>query len=78
MVYNFFYKKTTSASGIKHEIKQNKNLADELHKPIIRKYSKKKRIVIIQIQYLGLHLPDMELISKCNERVRCFYVLLMF
>ena len=41
MVYNFFNKKTASGRGIKNEIKQNKKLADELHKPIIRKYKKR-------------------------------------
>ena len=35
MVYNFFDKKTTG-SGIKYA-PQNEQLAEELHKPIIRK-----------------------------------------
>ena len=47
MVYKFFDKKTASlrdksakGSGvkIKHEIKQNEQLAEELHKPIIKKF----------------------------------------
>ena len=38
IVYNFF-DKTCSGSGItNNEIKQNMQLADELHKPIIRKF----------------------------------------
>ena len=38
IVYNFF-DKTSSGSGItNNEIKQNMQLADELHKPIIRKF----------------------------------------
>ena len=36
MVYNFFDKET-SGSGVNNEIKQNKQLTEELHKPIIRK-----------------------------------------
>ena len=37
MVYKFFDKKTTG-SGANNEIKQNEKLAEELHKPIIRKF----------------------------------------
>ena len=37
MVYKFFDKKFTSGSGVANdEIKQNLQLAEELHKPIIR------------------------------------------
>ena len=42
MVCKSFDKKS-SGSGIKNEIISNKELAEELHKPIIRKF--KKRIV---------------------------------
>ena len=41
MVYNFFDKKTSGAT-IKNEIISNKELAEELHKPIIRKFEKEK------------------------------------
>ena len=41
MVYNFFDKKA-SGGAIKNEIMSNKELAEELHKPIIRKFEKKK------------------------------------
>ena len=59
MVYKFFEKKakgssvTTLAnkSAVKSAL-QNEQLADELHKPIIRKF-KKKSIFSIQRQYLG-------------------------
>ena len=57
MVYKFFNKKTKGSgvtlankSAIK-SIPQNKQLAEGLHKPIIRKF--KKRIFNIQRQYLG-------------------------
>ena len=39
MVYKFFDKKSKGA-GIKNEIKENQQLANELHKPIIRKCKK--------------------------------------
>ena len=38
MVYNFFDKKA-SGTGIKNENISNKELAEELHKPIIRKFN---------------------------------------
>ena len=41
MVYKFFDKKT-SGSGIKNENISNKELAKELHKPIIKKFNKTK------------------------------------
>ena len=46
MVYKFFDKKS-SASCANNEIKQNIQLADELHKPIIRKFEKKKSVFFI-------------------------------
>ena len=41
MVYKFFDKET-SGGAIKNEIMSNKELAEELHKPIIRKFEKRK------------------------------------
>ena len=41
MVYKFFNRKS-KGSGIKNEIKENQQLANELHKPIIRKFKKRK------------------------------------
>ena len=41
MVYKFFDKKA-SGSGFKKENITNKELAEELHKPIIRKFKKQK------------------------------------
>ena len=39
LVYNFFSKKSKGA-GIKNEIKENQQLLNKLHKPIIRKFKK--------------------------------------
>ena len=41
MVYKFFDKET-AGSGIKNENISNKELAQELHKSIIRKFKKRK------------------------------------
>ena len=46
MVYKFFDKKT-SGSSVNNEIKQNQQLAEELHKPIIKKNLKKKSLFFI-------------------------------
>ena len=41
MVYKFFDKKT-SGSGIKNENMSDQQLAEELQKPVIRKFNKRK------------------------------------
>ena len=67
MVYNFFEKKS-SGSSIKSI--PNQQLADELHKSIIRKF--KKRIVYSSFKYniWGVDLADVQLISKYNKGIR--------
>ena len=68
MVYMFFDKKSTGR-GIKNGIKQNQQLANELHKPIIRKF--KKRIVSsFKDNIWGVDLVDMQLIRKYNKGIR--------
>ena len=66
---NFFDKKT-SGSGIKNKNISNKKLAGELHKPIIRKFNKRK----VQSPFInniwGVNLADMQLISKFNKGIR--------
>ena len=37
-----FFDKTTSGNGIKNENIINKQLAEELHKPVIKKFNKRK------------------------------------
>ena len=44
MVYKFFDKKSKGTGVANNEIKQNLQLAKELHKPIIRKFLKKKSL----------------------------------
>ena len=48
MVYNFFVKKT-SGGTVKNKIISNKELADELHKSIIRKFEKTYSIYYLRI-----------------------------
>ena len=44
MVYKFFDKKSTGSGVANNEIKQNLQLAQELHKPIIRNFLKKNSL----------------------------------
>ena len=43
MIYKFF-DKNSKGTGLKNEIKQSQQLANELQKPIIRKFKKKKSV----------------------------------
>ena len=69
MVHNFFDKKSRG-SGIKNEIKKNQQLAYELHKPIIRKFKKRKVYSFFKDNIWGADLADMQFISKYNKRIR--------
>ena len=60
MVYRFFDKKT-SDSNIKNENISNKELAEELHKPIIRKFNKRKVHSLFIENIWGADLADMQL-----------------
>ena len=66
MVYEFFDKKT-SGSGIKNENISNKQLAEELHKQVIRKFNKRKAQSPFIDNIWGADLADMQLITKCNK-----------
>ena len=69
MVHKFFDKKSIGA-GIKNEIKENQQLANELHKPIIRKLKKRKMYSSFKDNIWGVDLADMQLISKYNKGIR--------
>ena len=67
MVYKFFDKKS-SGSGIVN--KENTQLADELPKPIIRKFNKRKVHSSFKDNIWGVDLADMQLYSKFNKGFR--------
>ena len=69
MVYKFFDKKSTG-SGVNIPSKFNKQLAEELHKPIIRKFKKRKVYSGFKDNIWGADLADMQLISKFNNGFR--------
>ena len=66
MVYKFFDKKT-AGNHIKSML-QNEQLAKELHKPIIRKFKKRKVYSSFKDNIWGADLADMQLISKFRFR----------
>ena len=68
MVYKFFDKKS-SGSGIT-EIKPNYQLANELHKLIIRKFKKRKVYSYFRDNIWGIDLADMQSLSKYNRGIK--------
>ena len=68
MVYEFFDKKL-QGSGISNN-NENIQLADELHKPIIRKLEKRKVYSSFRDNIWGVDLADMQLLSKFNKGFR--------
>ena len=66
MVYKFFDSKVESGAKL---IPQNEQLADELHKPVIRKL-KKKVYSAFKDNIWGADLADMQLLSKYNKGIR--------
>ena len=68
MVYKFFDSKV-SGSGVKL-IPQNGQLANELHKAIIRKFEKRKVNSTFKGSIWGVDLADMQLLSKYNKGIR--------
>ena len=65
MAYNFFKSK---GSGIINE--PNYQLANELHKPIIRKFKKRKVYSSFKDNIWGVDLADMQSLSKYNKGIK--------
>ena len=67
MVYKFF-DKNSKGSGVKHVnaklIPQNEQLADELHKPIIRKFEKRKVYSAFKDNIWAADQADRQLLSR--------------
>ena len=65
--------KSTKANGANSKsAPQNLRLAEELHKPIIRKFFKKKVHAAFKDNIWGADLADIQLISKFNKGVKFF------
>ena len=63
MVYKFFNERT-KGSGI-----ENKQLAEELYKPIIKNFKRRKVYSSFKDNIWGVDLADMTLVSKFNKGV---------
>ena len=79
MVYKFFDKKSkgndvTAEPSAKHVntklAPENQELAEELHKPIIKKFEKRKVHVAFKDNVWGADLADMQLLSRYNKGIR--------
>ena len=64
MIYKFF-NKTTRGSGI-----ENKQLAEELHKPIVRNFKRRKVYSSFKDNIWSVDLAYMTLINKFNKRIK--------
>ena len=57
-------------SGIKNENISSRDIAEELHKPIIRKYKRQKAYLTFIENIWGADVADRQLISKFNKGFR--------
>ena len=71
MIYKFIDKKSsvvnTLRGAVKSDIMPNQQLATELHKPIIRKFEKRKLYPSFKDNIWGADLADMQLIGKFDK-----------
>ena len=72
MVYKFFDKKTAGSqlSYTNKSTLQNEQLAEELHKTIIRKFKKRKVHALFKDYIWGADSADVHVISKYNKGFR--------
>ena len=68
MVYKFFDKKSQE-NGLANN-NENLKLANELHRPIIKTFNKRKVYSSFKDNIWGADLADMQLLSKFNKRFR--------
>ena len=74
MVYKFFDKKSTGSGTAKpsslERIASSSILADELHKPFIRKFNKRKVYSQFKDNIWGVDLADMQSLSRKNKGIK--------
>ena len=70
MFYKFFDENSASDGSVKNENMPDQQLAEELHKPIIRKFEKRKVYSFFKDNIWGDDLASKQLISKFNEGIR--------
>ena len=67
MVYKFFDKRSSGGSIINEA---NYQLANELHKPIIRKFKKRKVYSPFKDNIWGVDLADIQSLGKYNKGIK--------
>ena len=74
MVYKFFDKKSTGSETAKpsslERISSSSILADELHKPIIKKFEKRKVYSQFKDNIWGVDLADIQSLSRKNKGIK--------
>ena len=72
IVYKFFDSKVASPDKktVGSGVNENTKLANELHKPIIRKFNKRKVYSSFKDNIWGVDLADMQLLSKFNKGIK--------
>ena len=72
MVYKFFGKKSTGSGfkKLKNTARNSSILADERHKPIIRKFDKRKVYSQFKDNIWGVDLADMQSLSRKNKGIK--------
>ena len=73
MIYKFFDKKS-KGSGVNIPLKFNEQLAEKLHKPIIRNFKERTVYSGFKDNVWSADLADMQLISKFNKGFRFLFV----
>ena len=68
MVHKLFDKKTMGSGAV--DPNESLKLADELHKPIIRIFNKRKVYLSFKDNIWGVDLADMQLLSKFNKGIK--------
>ena len=71
MVHKFFNERTKECGiNLQANSLNNEILADELHKPIIKNFKRRKVYSSFKDNIWGVDLADMQLISKYNKGIR--------
>ena len=68
MVYKFFDTET-SGGAINNEVMSNKELVEELHKPIVKRFKKRKVCSPFMDNILGADLANMQLLRKFHKGI---------
>ena len=69
-IYKFFDKKSKGSGIVTNEL--NYQLGNEVHKPVIRKFKKRKVYSLFRDNIWGVGLADIQSLSKYNKGIKYF------